>query len=221
MLARDEPDRVASLGIRFDRATGRMRNGGVGDTLAPPLETPWRQTDAVNGAVMLVTREVFDRIGLLDEEYFFGFEEIDFCVRARDAGFAVGVDSRAVAYHRGGATLEAGSARRFYFAARNHLRLAGARRPAGRRARPRDPFRLGRRAQRRPRIDRAWRPPCRPAGRDRPRRARLPRGQVRTRRQLRSVPRGVMLCAGRLRVPVTRRASHTTAAAIHAASRAR
>jgi N-acetylglucosaminyl-diphospho-decaprenol L-rhamnosyltransferase len=36
---------------------------------------------------MIVRREVFEAIGLLDEGYFLYFEEVDFCLRARRAGW--------------------------------------------------------------------------------------------------------------------------------------
>lgn len=41
----------------------------------------------VIGACQLVRREVFDRIGLLDESIFYGPEDADFCIRAREAGY--------------------------------------------------------------------------------------------------------------------------------------
>jgi GT2 family glycosyltransferase len=43
----------------------------------------------VNGASMIVRREVFDCIGLMDDGFFLYFEETDFCRRARDAGWPV------------------------------------------------------------------------------------------------------------------------------------
>jgi GT2 family glycosyltransferase len=43
--------------------------------------------DWVAGASMLVRREVFEKIGLLDEKYFLYFEEVDFCLRAAHAGW--------------------------------------------------------------------------------------------------------------------------------------
>ena len=36
---------------------------------------------------MIVRREVFEAVGLLDEGYFMYFEEVDFCHRARRAGW--------------------------------------------------------------------------------------------------------------------------------------
>ncbi len=73
---------------------------------------------------MLVRREVFEAVGLLDEDYFFGFEDLDFCLKARRAGFATILADRATIYHEGSQSLGPLSVRRFYFAARNHLLLA-------------------------------------------------------------------------------------------------
>ncbi|HSV69341.1 MAG TPA: glycosyltransferase family 2 protein [Methylibium sp.] len=46
-----------------------------------------RPVDWVSGAFMLVRRAVIDRIGLMDEGYFLYFEETDFTLRARCAGW--------------------------------------------------------------------------------------------------------------------------------------
>ncbi|HET7794900.1 MAG TPA: glycosyltransferase family 2 protein [Rhizobacter sp.] len=45
------------------------------------------QVDWLPGASMLVRREVFDSVGLMDEGYFLYFEETDFCLTARRAGW--------------------------------------------------------------------------------------------------------------------------------------
>lgn len=47
-----------------------------------PEEVEW-----VSGATMMVRREVFEAIGLMDEGYFLYFEETDFCLRAARAGW--------------------------------------------------------------------------------------------------------------------------------------
>ena len=73
---------------------------------------------------MLIRRAVFERAGLLDEDYFFSFEDIEFCLRAGGAGFHTGCVQEALGYHEGGRTIGRRSARRVYFATRNHLRLA-------------------------------------------------------------------------------------------------
>lgn len=45
--------------------------------------------DEVSGAALLVRREVWESVGMLDVEYFFYFEDVDFCVRAKKAGWRV------------------------------------------------------------------------------------------------------------------------------------
>jgi GT2 family glycosyltransferase len=128
MLARERPASIASLGIRFHEATGRMRN--IEGHEAVEALPRWQRVDAVNGAAFLVSRRVFERVGLFDDAYFLSFEEIEFCMRARAAGFASGVTGDAVVYHRGGASLPSASPARFYYAARNHLRVAEHARPS-------------------------------------------------------------------------------------------
>lgn len=49
-----------------------------------PIEVDW-----VGFACALIRREVIDAIGLLDEGYFMYFEDVDYCRRAREAGWTV------------------------------------------------------------------------------------------------------------------------------------
>jgi GT2 family glycosyltransferase len=56
--------------------------------LAPPVQDQTHRADWVSGASMLVRRSVFDSIGLFDEGYFLYFEETDFCLEARRAGWS-------------------------------------------------------------------------------------------------------------------------------------
>jgi GT2 family glycosyltransferase len=123
VLARSEPDRIASLGMSYTPSTGRMRHRGNGEVTGPDQPAAGL-VDGVSGCLMLVKRDVFDAVGLFDEEYFFSFEDLDFCLKARRAGFATVLAGRATVYHEGGQSLGATSPRRFYFAARNHLLLA-------------------------------------------------------------------------------------------------
>jgi GT2 family glycosyltransferase/glycosyltransferase involved in cell wall biosynthesis len=124
VLSRSLPGVVGSSGVDYDRRTGRMRHRGAGATVDSTKNIADADVDAVSGCLMLVARKVFDRVGLLDERYFFSFEEIDFCLRARAAGIGTRLVGRAVAYHEGGQAIGAQSPRRLYFAARNHLLLA-------------------------------------------------------------------------------------------------
>ncbi|HVH25123.1 MAG TPA: glycosyltransferase [Vicinamibacterales bacterium] len=125
ILARSNPGEIASTGMSYSSLTGRMRhrdNGRRLDLQVRPAGV--RRADGVSGCLMMVERAVFESIGLLEEEYFFSFEDLDFCLRARHAGFETGVAGTATVYHEGGQSLGSRSPRRFYFAARNHLLLA-------------------------------------------------------------------------------------------------
>jgi GT2 family glycosyltransferase/glycosyltransferase involved in cell wall biosynthesis len=124
MLARSDPGRVASLGMSYSSATGRMFHGGFGMATKSLDLSADLVVDGVAGALMLIRREVFDAIGLFDEDYFFTFEDLDFCLRARRAGFLSVVAWRAKAYHQGGRSIGADSPSRLYYAARNHLLMA-------------------------------------------------------------------------------------------------
>jgi GT2 family glycosyltransferase/glycosyltransferase involved in cell wall biosynthesis len=121
VLNRSTPWTVASFGISYSSSTGRMwhASGSIDDRRrsASPV-------DAISGCVMLVSRDVFERVGLFDEDYFFSFEDLDFCLRARCAGFETILAASAVAYHEGSRAIGAQSPARLYFAARNHLLLA-------------------------------------------------------------------------------------------------
>lgn len=61
--------------------------------------------DYVSGCCMLVKRNVFEKIGLFDEQFFFYFEDVDFCVRAVKAGFYVSVCADAYIYHKLGGSI--------------------------------------------------------------------------------------------------------------------
>jgi N-acetylglucosaminyl-diphospho-decaprenol L-rhamnosyltransferase len=55
--------------------------------LSPPVPLEASQCDWASGASLFIRRSVFETIGLLDENFFLYFEEVDFCKRARDAGW--------------------------------------------------------------------------------------------------------------------------------------
>jgi len=71
---------------------GAVRFGPISKLLgrwviAPPPSDEACPADWVAGASLLIRREVFETIGLLDEGYFLYYEEVDFCLRARRAGW--------------------------------------------------------------------------------------------------------------------------------------
>jgi GT2 family glycosyltransferase len=131
VVERADPRVVQSLGMRYTGTTGRMRHHAFGrrrDTLTvPALE----EVDGVSGSAMLVRRAVFEHVGLFFEDYFFGFEDLDLCLRARAAGFATACVGSAVVAHEGNVSIGRASPQRIYYATRNHLLLAARTSPDG------------------------------------------------------------------------------------------
>lgn len=71
------------------------------------LEVGW-----VNGACLMVRREVLETVGLLDERFFIYGEELDWCYRMWEAGWRVVFTPDAEVVHLGGQAMDAASARR-------------------------------------------------------------------------------------------------------------
>jgi N-acetylglucosaminyl-diphospho-decaprenol L-rhamnosyltransferase len=88
----------------------------------------------LSGACLLVRRECWQRTGGFDERFFLYFEDFDFCVRARRAGFRLRLAPRARARHElGGSAFQDRRVfrRRFHesrriFLRTHHARLGGA-----------------------------------------------------------------------------------------------
>jgi N-acetylglucosaminyl-diphospho-decaprenol L-rhamnosyltransferase len=55
----------------------------------PEDETEPRAVDWVSGAAMVISPEAFEEIGPLDDDFFMYAEDVDYCLRARRAGFEV------------------------------------------------------------------------------------------------------------------------------------
>ena len=124
IVSRAEPGIVASAGITYSTSSGRMKHDGFGDSAEDWCEGPARDAAAVSGCVMMIRRELFDRAGVFDERYFYSFEDIELCLRARRAGFGSLLVPSAIAYHEGHRSIGSASVARLYYAARNHLLLA-------------------------------------------------------------------------------------------------
>jgi GT2 family glycosyltransferase len=75
-----------------------VRHGATHLRLREP-PTTILDVDYVPGTIALVKRQVFESVGLLDEDYFFGGEMADLCHRARLRGFRSVTDPRGRALH--------------------------------------------------------------------------------------------------------------------------
>jgi GT2 family glycosyltransferase len=129
VILRESDGRVESRGVSVDLSLGRVRLLGQGET--PGLGAGLVPVAAVSGAAIMINRLALERVGLFDEDYFFSFEDVDWCLRARAAGFGVGVVLDARVRHGGSRTIGRAAPDRFYYAARNHARFLEKHRRSG------------------------------------------------------------------------------------------
>jgi GT2 family glycosyltransferase len=84
-----------------------------------------RPIDYIAGTSMLIRREVFEDVGLLDEDFYFYMEDAEFSPRAVRRGWRIEVAEGADVLHTGGAGINEGQARRSARADRCHVKSSG------------------------------------------------------------------------------------------------
>jgi hypothetical protein len=107
-------DRIGLVGCKLVYANGKIQHAGAVAGLAPHNrgrgETDTGQYDkiedigAVTGAVLLIKNTLMEKIGLWDGNFFMGYEDIDYCLRARNAGFKIIYDGKVELIHLEGST---------------------------------------------------------------------------------------------------------------------
>lgn len=118
-------------GASFNPVTGRsMHLGAFADSANIPdveaVASIEQRMSYIIGAAMLIRRSVFERVGLLTEDYFLYFEELDFATRCRKY-FRFGYAANSIVYHKEGASIgthaTGGSPTSIYYLYRNRLRF--------------------------------------------------------------------------------------------------
>lgn len=82
-------------------------------------------TPFVTGCSMMISRRLIDRIGMLDDKYFLYLEDLDYCMRAGRAGFALRYFPRSIVWHvNAGSSGGAGNMLHEYYQTRNRVLFA-------------------------------------------------------------------------------------------------
>ncbi len=92
---------------------------------------PSKKVDYISGSCMAIHRSVFDKTGMFYKPYFMYYEDVDFCVRAKNAGFPLIHVSIAGISHNETTSLGRGSFLHQYYLARNHLLFVERNAPMG------------------------------------------------------------------------------------------
>jgi len=122
-----DADRLWYAGAGFDPYLGRSRHDGFG---APDTPGALGDTVRATGAGMAVSRPAIETAGLLDEQLFLYAEDLEWCLRISEAGFAVVYVPQARVRHRVSAAAGgAGSPTTAYYETRNMLSVVERFRP--------------------------------------------------------------------------------------------
>lgn len=81
-----------------------------------------RDVEFVSGCCLLIKNEVFEKVGLLDENYFLYLEDTDFCQRVINAGFKIRLVASSKIYHKvNSTTARHQTSLPIYYTTRNRL----------------------------------------------------------------------------------------------------
>jgi GT2 family glycosyltransferase len=129
----DRPQTLWFAGQRVSELlgySGRPRGYGKPDGRRYSQVCP---TDRAVGALMAISREAIEAVGLLDEDLFAYVEDVDWALRVRAAGLEVIFAPSARAWHSVSASTggEAASTHTLYYGVRNTVTVLERRRPLG------------------------------------------------------------------------------------------
>ena len=117
---------IQSEGISFNRKGSAAFFDHIPITQLARSPQEVVETDIVNGCAVAISRRVFESIGLIDERFFLICEESEFCLRAKRAGFRVGVLAEPLVWHKHSVSFaRAGKPLQRYYGIRNLRLLLG------------------------------------------------------------------------------------------------
>ena len=99
-----EPKKIQAIGGVFNKYKARFSQIGCDQIDTGQYDNFYPKMDFVIGASLFVDRFYLEKVGLLAEDYFLYFEEIDWALRGKKEGISVGFCSKSIVYHKQGAT---------------------------------------------------------------------------------------------------------------------
>ena len=117
----DEPDVIWSAGGSIDWKHGLTSMTAIGTEDKGQLGTAPREVQFVTGCALLASREVWQKVGLLDDSFFMYYEETEWCVRAARAGYKIVHVPAAMLWHKISLKARESSPHTYYYMTRNRL----------------------------------------------------------------------------------------------------
>jgi len=107
-------------GTAVDARTGQARWIGSGEIDEGQHDVSG-ETEMGHGAALMIRRRVLEEVGLLGEDFFIYYEELDFGTRLRRAGWRVHYAAESVVWHKESVTVGKASPFKTYFQTRNRV----------------------------------------------------------------------------------------------------
>ena len=102
--------------------TIRNQSIGFGEEDKGQYDTP-HPTPYAHGAAMMLKREVVDKVGLMPEDYFLYYEELDWSMMITRTGYEIWYEPACTIYHKESQSTGQNSPLRTYYITRNRLLL--------------------------------------------------------------------------------------------------
>ncbi len=116
-----QPDTIQYAGsTKLKYYNMRNKHIGFAQTDNGQYDTP-KYTHFAHGAAMMVSRKLIDTCGMMDNNYFLYYEELDWCERAKRQGFKIWYEPASVVYHKESISTGKESVLKTYFQNRNRL----------------------------------------------------------------------------------------------------
>ena len=107
---------------RLSKITVRNQAIGYGEEDKGQYNTA-HPTPYAHGAAMLIKREAIEKVGLMPEDYFLYYEELDWSMMFTRAGYEIWYDPACTIYHKESQSTGQNSPLRTYYITRNRLLL--------------------------------------------------------------------------------------------------
>lgn len=99
-----KPTEMQGVGARYNKWIGKTTEIGAGEIDNGQYDRQM-EFDYVIGASMLVKREFLATVGVLEEDFFLYFEELDWALRGAKKGWRLNFCSNAIVFHKMGASI--------------------------------------------------------------------------------------------------------------------
>jgi GT2 family glycosyltransferase len=116
------PDFIWHMGTDLISGTMITRNRFEGKTLPDNLPDIF-EVDFISGCAMIIHKDVYQELGLFDAKLIIYWEEVEFCWKARLAGYNMGIITKAVMWHKVSKTMDKEKPQARYFRTRNMVRF--------------------------------------------------------------------------------------------------